>query len=430
MNVALRGPRVKIDTTSGRGYHCTMRRPILRIVGIVCAALLLGACGRGEIRSLDRRDLFSLAFGRSEDQIDLFQIESAQQDRRTRIYMRQGLVYIANGRANKVMEFNSYGDILSLVYNPEENPQPVLLRATGANGTVANRRAVPYNFTEVGEIAVTSSSWLLVEDRLTEERALFDQDLGVSLNRIVLRFGPEGNLVDYLGQEGIGGTPFPFISRLEVTAQDEIVVVSRTLRSWLVFWYDARGDLLYRVEIDPNRLPIPEESDGSIPLLESIFPDKEAARLYLKINYYRESMDPSTGTAYGIESTASRIYWLNLNREIYEGFVELPENVKVVPGPTVFERSEQSFLYEFVGTAPGEHLYLLSREEENRTQLLIMHTSGRVVRRRYLTLKEADIVYKDFHVSPGGVLVALLGFADHAKVVWWRSDRFVDGGGV
>jgi hypothetical protein len=42
-----------------------------------------------------------------------------------------------------------------------------------------------------------------------------------------------------------------------------------------------------------------------------------------------------------------------------------------------------------------------------------------------LTLEEEEIVYRDFHVSPEGVLTGLLGFLDHAKVVWWRSDRFL-----
>ncbi len=405
-----------------------MRHPILRIAGIVCAASVFLSCGPREIRYLERQELFSLSLGRSEDQLDLFQVDSADHNRRARVFMRRGLVYLADGSANKIMEFSSYGDILSLVYNPEENPQPVLLRSNPDNGTLANRRAVGYNFTEVGEIAVTSESRLLVEDRLAEERALFDENLGVTLNRIVLRFGPQGRLVDYLGQEGIGGTPFPFVLRLTVTNRDEAVVVSRTLRNWIVFWYDRRGNLLYRADIDLNRLPVPEESEGIIPLLETIIPDRDEARLYLKINYYQESVDPGTGSSYGIESTASRIYWLDLNEGLYSGFVEVPENVRVVPGPTVFDRSEQRFLYELVGTASGGHLFLLSREDQDQTQLLIMHMSGRVVRRRYLSLEETDIVYRDFHVSPEGVLTALLGYTDHAKVVWWRSDRFLGRG--
>ncbi|MFP4431095.1 MAG: LIC_12708 family protein [Spirochaetaceae bacterium] len=405
-----------------------MRLPILRIAGIVCAAFVFLSCGPREIRYLERQDLFSLSLGRSEDQIDLFQVDSADHNRRARVFMRQGLVYLADGSANKIMEFNSYGDILSLVYNPEENPQPVLLRSNPDNETLANRRAVGYNFTEVGEIAVTSESWLLVEDRLAEERALFDENLGVTLNRIVLRFGPEGRLVDYLGQEGVGGTPFPVLSRLTVTNRDEAVVVSRTLRNWMVFWYDRRGNLLYRADIDLNRLPVPEESEGIIPLLETIIPDRDEARLYLKINYYQESVDTGTGSSYGIESTASRIYWLDLNEGVYSGFVEVPENVRTVPGPTVFDRSEQRYLYELVGTASGGHLFLLSREDQDQTQLLIMHTSGRVVRRRYLSLEETDILYRDFHVSPEGVLTALFGYTDHAKVVWWRSDRFLGRG--
>ncbi|NBC29891.1 MAG: hypothetical protein GVY29_07855, partial [Spirochaetes bacterium] len=84
-------------------------------------------------------------------------------------------------------------------------------------------------------------------------------------------------------------------------------------------------------------------------------------------------------------------------------------------------------LYNFVGTAKGGHLFLLSRESDENTELLIMNTEGRVVRRRMLTIEDQLTAYKEFYVSGTGILTAFLGFEDRVDIVWWRSDRFIGG---
>lgn len=63
--------------------------------------------------------------GKAEDQIDLIQLPGMPFKERSRIVMKNGLFYISNGNTGKVMEFNSYGDILTLYYNPEK----ILLRS-------------------------------------------------------------------------------------------------------------------------------------------------------------------------------------------------------------------------------------------------------------------------------------------------------------
>jgi hypothetical protein len=84
-------------------------------------------------------------------------------------------------------------------------------------------------------------------------------------------------------------------------------------------------------------------------------------------------------------------------------------------------------MYDFVGTAVGGHLFLLSRESDENTELLIMNTEGRVVRRRMLTIEDSLTSYKDFYVSGTGILTAMLGFDDRVDIVWWRSDRLIGG---
>lgn len=399
--------------------------PFHIVLLVVATLLFLGSCNRSEVVALERHDLFELAIGRMESELDLFHAPGSPLQAKTRIVMRDGMFAISNGSANKIMTFTSFGDLVSMVYNPDENPQPVLVQGTQQDGTVSNRRAVPYHFTQLGEIALSSSNTLLAEDRLPSERASYDEELQVSLNRIVLRFENDGTLRDYLGQEGIGGSPFPYIESLHTTERDEVVVISRTLETWLIFWFNAEGDPLYTVEIPMDRLPFPDDDGDYIPTLETIVPDRELPRLYLSLNYYYQPQDPETGTLHGMEIFASRVYWLDLETGRYEGYVDVPENVHNVVGSSIFEQEEVRHLYELVGVAPGEHFLLLSREDERRSQLLVMNSSGRVLGRRTIVVDDKGMFYRTFHVSPEGILTGLLANSDGASVVWWRSDRLM-----
>lgn len=397
-----------------------------RLSGLILfPAIIVISCQDGPVRAIDRTDLFRLDIGRSEDEIDLFQLQGVPMAERTELFMRDGLIYVSNGPSNKVMEFTSYGDLISLIYNSSQNPEPVLLRAAGSDDTITNRSANAYPFTRVGNIAVTSDRTVFAEDRLPQERTMYDEELGVSLNRFVLRFNPEGRLIDYLGQEGIGGTPFPYIQDIHVTERDAVVVVSRTADAWLVFWFSQEGEPLYNVEISRARLPVPE-GDRVIPVLETVVPDREVPRLYLKINYYQESVDEQTGSAYGIDMLGSRVYHLDLQSGQYTDFAEVPRNTQPAPPGSVFSDQTVTYHYRLIGTAPGEHLYLLSRESEERSQLMIMKADGRVLRRRYLSFTENETVYRDVHVSPNGIVTALLGYRDRAEIAWWRTDSLID----
>ncbi len=434
----------------------------LWLLPLLLTVALLAGCADSQPRALDREHLFSLSIGRAEDEIDLYRRQSDPLVQQNHLSMQDGFFYVSNAASNKVMELTSYGDLISLWYNREENPQPVLLQSNPGEGAVVNRRAHQYPFTRVGDIAVTDRKELYAVDLVTEERTIYDENLGVLLNRIVLRFDSSGELVDYIGQEGIGGTPFPYVERIAVSRGGELVVVAKTADVWLVFWYDARGNHLYTVEISLDRLPVPRASDGPgadagntapgnddqddasqdagaaegagtdraadvIPILESVHPDAQERRIYLKLNYYEESVDAETGTGYGISTRSSRIYWLNLESGRYEGFVDIPKNTDTVTEGTIFDRTEVEFMYDFVGTAVGGHLFLLSRETDENTELLIMNTEGRVVRRRMLTIEDNLTSYKDFYVSGTGILTAMLGFNDRVDIVWWRSDRLIGG---
>ncbi len=387
------------------------------------ASVVLVGCGRPRVPVLQREGLFSLQYGKMEDQVSLF-LDGSAVTRKTRLAMRGGLFYLASGYANRIMELTSYGDLLTLYYNPAQNPRPVMLQTGSDGGRASNRRAFEYAFNTVGEIAVTSDTTLLVEDQVPDRVAVFDEELGVMLNRVVVRLDRAGRQIDYLGQEGIGGAFFPYIKAIDVTSADEIVVTAIAPPRTIVYWFAADGTLLRRIDITPDTLPVPTEI-AAAPLLETVRPDHDLRRLYLKVNYYvRERHGPAQRIE-SVDRLMSRVYWINIDDGSYEGYVEVPRNVRR-ESAFASPADEQEFYYELIGAAPGEHLFLLSKESREQSQLLILHTSGQVLRRRTLDIDYNEIVIRDLDLSSTGILSAMFATRDEVSVVWWRTDRLFE----
>jgi hypothetical protein len=399
----------------------TYRR--ITTISVAALTLLLVSCERQQPSVLERDPLFDIEIGRLEDQVDVISRDGLMPRVDTTVAMRDGFVYISDGAANKIMEFTSFGDLVRLIYHPDQNPAPVTLgRSQDSNDTEetrVTRRAIPYRFGQLGAIAVDSRRRIYAEDRLTAERSIYDEELGVQLNRVVVRFDEEGRALDYLGQEGVGGTPFPFVERLIVTLRDELVVITSTMNAKIVYVFTPAGEQMYRVRIGLDRLPIPAEGDDAIAVLEEIAAGVDRYRLYLKISYYRTAVAEDTGKEFGISFDHSRLYWIDLESGSYDGFLELPRG-------TI---NDQSLHYELVGIARNEQIFLLARQDIGQTRLIIMNDDGRVLRRRILNVPEVELVLRRFALNAEGVLTALLAFEDRAELVWWRTDRLLPASG-
>ncbi|MBN2552255.1 MAG: hypothetical protein JXB06_05775 [Spirochaetales bacterium] len=381
-------------------------------------ALLFASCAPKELEELSREELFSLQIGKMDNQIDLFQIGGVTAGAKNRIHMRDGLFYIANGSSAKIMELSSYGDLIFLLYNPEENPPPTSFATEQPDDVAATRRAVAYPLRRVGELVVDSRKYIHVEDVVSEERQVHDKELKVLLDRVILRFDRHGELLDFIGQEGVGGTPFPYVHHLYITDLDNLVVICRTPQYWHVYWYSPEGVLLYQVDIDQEHLPL---ADGeSVPTLGRIVPDRSDPLLHLMIYAYRPSAaEEQTG------SYATRIYTLSLLSGRYEGSIEVPHNGVRVEKIGTREVEVPAPSFELLGVNSKGAFFLLRREEANLFQLLILDRQGQEVARRSMVMEDSELFYKEVRLSAGGIIYALLGEEYRATVVWWRSDRLL-----
>jgi hypothetical protein len=390
--------------------------------------VLFSACARqAQIPSVERENLFSLDIGRFEDQIALYSLEGDRGIRRTGMVMRDGLFYISDGPGGKILRYNSYGDLLFMIYNEETNPPPMTLKPL-AGDAVVTRWAVPYPLQEPGEITVDSRKHIYVRDRLPDEKHGFDHESRALLDNIILHFDADGRFVNYLGSDGIGGSPFPRVEQLYTSAQDELAVVCRLPTGWNVYWFKNDGAFLFMVQLKNEAVPVPQDRDMVIPSLDSIAAAPDSRRLFVKVDYYRDTFDESTNTRTGNDPDSSVIWIMNAETGAWERTVEIPFFESAYTENN--RRYSVRVLYSMVGVS-NDGKILLSFPVEGGYSLLFLSSgpgSSEEQRRGFIQVGDEELQFNAFDFSADGILSGLLVDDWNVKLVWWRTDKFTGEG--
>jgi hypothetical protein len=381
-----------------------------------------GACRNTQFGSIEREDLFSLEIGPMEDQIALYNLDGTRGIRRMGFTMRDGLFYVSDGNSRKIVRFNSYGDLLFMIYNEETNPPPLSLRTNVSDSEQATRWAHSYPLEEPGWIAVDSRRHIYVEDRLPPQAHRFDTDSRATLDGIILHFDQNGRFINYLGREGIGGSPFPRIIGLTTSARDELAVICRIPNGWEIYWFNSSLALLYLVRISASEIPALPDWPEALAIVDKIAASPDSRRLLLKVDYSRDTFDQSTNTRTGSEPISSVIWTMNVEDGTYSSFIEIP----------LFELSENTrdssvrVFYSMLGVARSEKI-LLYFPVETGYSILFVDTQSREQRRGNINFSNEEIRYNDFFLSSEGILSAMLADNFNIRFVWWRTDRFMGG---
>jgi hypothetical protein len=393
-----------------------------RFISLVflCAALITAiACHNDTIDSIEREDLFSLEIGPMEDQISLYWLEGSRGIRRTGFIMRDGLFYIADGNSGKIVRYNSYGDLLFMIYNEETNPPPISLRNITDNGQ-ATRWAYSYPLEQPGWITVDSRRHIYVEDRLPLHDQRFDSESRALLDGIILHFDQNGRYINYLGREGLGGSPFPRIVGMSTSVRDELVVICRLSDGWDIYWFNSSGMLLYLVKISSGVIPALPDWPEALAVIDSITACPDSRRLLIKVDYSRDTFDQSTNTRTGSEPISSCIWILNVEDGSYFDSIEIPLYEIMENG----RPSGNRVFYIVLGAARnGKTLFYFPTE--TGYSLLFVNTLTREHRRGAIQFSNDELLYNDFFLSTEGILCAMLADRFNVKLVWWRTDRFM-----
>lgn len=395
---------------------------IFSTLSLAFLALISSSCSKNKIVStLEKEQLFELNYGNFEDELNIFDLKNVSFIN-TSLAMKDGFFYIANGESKKIMEMNSYGDLLTLFYNEETNPPPSFVNALETSS--ATRKAVSYPFNEISKICVDSQKKLYVVEKLPSERQEFDENKKVLLSNVVLRFDENSNFVDYLGQEGSSGTPFPYIKNIYANNKGELIVVCLVGTGYEVFIFSQEGFLKYKIPIEKNNVPNPiqDSLQESFYSVDAIIPDNNLHFLYLKVDYFTNYVDESSRVQSGIDYIASYIYPLDAETGVYSDPLLIPPyQEELAEG---LSKTEYNIPYDFIGCTDNNWFFFMVSSEDGLNIQMVQGDGSRILNRK-LELNHSESLFYTFNLDNSGIISVLTVKKDKADVSWWRTDSLI-----
>jgi len=375
--------------------------------------ILLSSCKERDLDHIEGVKQFSLNLGKLDSDMDIFIRQGVPYTGKNSFVQKDGFFYIVNGASSKVMKMNSFGDLIMLLYNEYENTRSLL--PSGEGDTVeSSRKARIWNFNAPENIGVNTSGDILIIDRLDRDKAVENEIMNAICDRILLRFDSDGHYMDYLGMEGIGGTPFPFIKSFYITENDEPVVISRTTDLWYVFWFNRDGSLKYQVELNQQHIPHLDDQDDSIIHINNMIPDAVEDELLVEVSYYvsPEDVNDHMGTLH-----SSRIYPLTLDSASFDYWV---------PVPDVQYTDDLREPMKLAGVKE-DNLFFINPAENNSLYLVIVNKKGKAVLKSLLESPSPEYpVFASYALSSEGILSSMLITEDHIDFIWWRTDLYLE----
>lgn len=398
------------------------------------------SCSRNQtITTLKEEKLFTLKYGKYENELQLFNLANLG-NINTKIFMKDGFFFIADDNAKKIMEMTSYGDLLGIIYNPETNPEPSFVRNiknTKGSSTATTEEfsqntitqtAQKHLFNQISNISANSEKNIFVVDQISQERQEQDLQTKTILKEVVLRFTNDGKFIDYIGQEGPGGTPFPFIKDIFVTKNNELIVTCITTEGNTVFWFNSAGFLKYTIPIKTESIPLVKDeydmdSTEYFVTIDKIIPDFTKQKLYIKTDYHKTVIDTESNVQSGIEYYQTLLHPLNVENGQFEESLVIPPYEDVVTDG--FSKLTYNTAFDFLGVTESGWFFFMTPDNTGYVIQMIQPNGQRIIK-RHINYNRDKTVYQNFTLSDNGIISSLLATNENASVVWWRTDTLIE----
>lgn len=390
---------------------------------LLALSLIFTGCSRkNTVESITEDELFSLSYGNFEEQVNLFSLNEVG-NISTGIFMQDGFFYLVNGESQKIMELNSYGDLLTLFYNEDSLTKQLL--DSSKNDAVSIHREISYPFDYTGQLTVDSEKCMYVVCNIPRDRQELSPDGNTLYCQTVLRIPRDGSQIDYIGQQGPGGTPFPFIRNIYVNAKDEFVVVCSNPDGLMVYWFGKDGFIKSMIPVTSSDAPKISgiDEDSSVYMtVDNVIPDYNDYRLYVKIDSYSSFSDKASKAQSGISYINTLLYSLDISKGVYGNPVAIPPYEESV---TVdYSRLTYKLPYDFLGvTKNGWKFFVVSTTDGFDVEMI--NSESQKVLHRHFDVNKSNVLYYDMSLSSDGIISALYAHENGTRVVWYRTDKLI-----
>lgn len=378
---------------------------------------VLFSCQDERKKEMAREDLFSLFYGSFEEELNLSTMYERGENIDSQIFMKDGFFYISNSEAKKIMKFTSFGDLLSIHYNEQYNNVTTRINEK-KDASLSTMSAIQYPFNYPSLIEVTDEKDMYIVDILSDGRLEYDYDEDIALKNIVLHFNDRGEFIDYIGQEGYGGSPFPPISDIISNKKNELIVLCKMRENFSLYYYTKEGVLSHKYSISPTSLPSIYKKEESVYMnIDSSFPSYSDELIYIKCDYYLEEIDKGSKAKKGIEYDKSVLHIFDRSKKEYIASLDLPsyEDVETRGGDKIKFKK----VYELLGLSDDGRAFLITPYKDTYAFAIF---DTKTQKTSFQILDIPPVMYSNFNLSKDGILSALLAQEEECLVSWWQPN--------
>ncbi len=394
-----------------------------KIIFILIILLILNSCDKKfNLGMLEKEDKFTLSIGNMDNELDFFARDGISFSLDSDIFMNNGIFYISNGNGKKIMKFNSYGDLIGKI-SPSRQSDSIPRDDSSWNfnepGYITKNENYIYIVDSIEYDATLSENYIDKSRDKTSVKS--DIDRHILNEKIVKIFDIDGNYINYIGQEGLEQTPFPFINNIYSDHLNRIIVITQTTYFWSIYRYSESGEFIDENTIELDYLPQLENESDTITQINNIIPDREKDRVLVELTFYKKVYDDkTTGAIISMDSIKSRVYYYDLKDKNYFSMMDLPST------PTT--EDQQSKLYALLDIVKGKYLYFTSQGLDGTTRFLtITNENGYIIGEYDLNIDNSNIIYSSFYTTyPEGILTGLLCTEYAAGISMWRTDKIIN----
>ena len=322
------------------------------------------------------------------------------------------------------MELNSYGDLLTLFYNEDSETASLLEKSNKPAESVHHEVSYPFDYP--GMLAVDSYKNIYTVCSIPRDRQELSDDGNTLYSQTVLRFARDGSSLEYIGQQGPGGTPFPFIKNIYTTSKDELVVTAVDTEGTVVYWFATDGFLKYMIPVGTKNVPVISGKDSSSEMfwtISNVVPDPMSYKLYVQVDYYNTYLDEDSKVQSGVNFVQSSLYTLNAETGLYNQPVTIPPYEESVVSD--YSRLTYRIPYDFLGVTKSGWKFFIVRTDDGFNIEMIQTESQRILHRQFKA-DSNNILYDTMALSQDGIITAMYLEKDAARVVWYRTDSLIE----
>ncbi|UGQ15853.1 MULTISPECIES: hypothetical protein [unclassified Borrelia] len=315
-----------------------------------------------------------------------------------------GLVYIVETKANKLMIFNSYGKLIQAYQN-------------GIFKTNQDLKIKKVDFENIQAI-YPSKDFIVVSDKLDSGKSKFDEKENIAYFTKIFILNKDLS-IEVLGQEGKNGTPFPQVYDINIDDGNHIAIITIYSEGYIIYSYDNELLPLYKVYVNKHMLQIPEDETKKYNIsIDKVFFEVSKKIIYVKTTYYENIGTNENINDLGVRIKNQYLYTVSLNKN-----KKFEIKSKVVLPKNLLDDQQESFI-NIIGIQKDKIIASTSIKNLLNTLIWSLDNEGQI-KEQMILIEPPNLTFLAESLSRDGILSILYGEKSGVSVYWWNLNTLL-----